>query len=56
MYLVHNMLLHWNLPGEKVGFMPQNDKREEVLYEIPTEAAANYEVPVSSGTVSFTLW
>ena len=36
-------LLHWNLLGVKA---------EEVHYEIPREAAGNYEIPVASGTVS----
>ena len=32
------------------------DKREEAIYETPTEAAANYEIPVVSGTVSFIMY
>ena len=32
------------------------DKREEAIYEIPTEAAANYEIPVVSGTVSCIMY
>ena len=48
------MLLHWNLLGDKVGVAQQGSKREEeVHYEMPREAAAHYETPVSSGKVSF---
>lgn len=50
------ILLHWNLPGEKVGFIPEMGKREEALYETPTEAAANYEIPVASATVSIIVY
>lgn len=32
------------------------DKREEALYETPTEAAANYEIPVASATVSIIVY
>ena len=32
------------------------DKREEALYETPTEAAANYEIPVASVTVSIIVY
>ena len=39
--------IHWNFLGDKVEFTP------EVHYEIPREAAGNYEIPVASGTVSF---
>lgn len=46
------MLLHWNLLGDKVGVAQQGSKRE-VHYEIPREAAAHYETPVSFGKVSF---
>ena len=46
------ILLHWNLPGEK----PEIDKREEAFYETPTEAAANYEIPVASAMVSIIVY
>ena len=55
MYCVSIVIIIVVTLGEKVGFIPEMDKREEVLYETPTDAAANYEIPVASGTVSFTV-
>ena len=37
-----------------MGVVQQGSRREEeVHYEMPREATAHYETPVSSGTVSF---